>query len=283
MKLSEKCGIIALIIPERNRYNMKALITGASSGLGRDMARILSTKGYDIIAVARRGDRLKELADELKTDVEIIVADLTDIEQCKRLAERADEVDVLINNAGFGVFGDFCTTDLADELRMLDTNIRAVHILTKLFVKKFEKRNSGYILNVSSLASFFPGPLFSSYYASKSYVLRLTQAVAEEQRRKKSNVNLSVLCPGPVHTEFGGIAKVSFDTGTEKAGKKIIITSYDVAEYAINKMFSGKEVIIPGLLMKIAASLRHILPDKTLAKAAYMIQSKKCITKDVPN
>ena len=258
---------------------MKALITGASSGLGRDMARVLSEKGYDIIAVARRGDRLRELAEELKTNVEIIVSDVTDIKECKKLAEYAKDVDVLINNAGFGVFGDFSSTDLSDELRMLDTNIRAVHILTKLFVKEFEKKNSGYILNVSSLASFFPGPLFSSYYASKSYVLRLTQAVAEEQRRKKSNVKLSVLCPGPVHTEFGEIAKVSFGTGTEKAGKKIIITSRDVAEYAIKKMFSEKVVIIPGLLMKIAASLRHILSDKMLAKTAYLIQSKKCITK----
>ena len=258
---------------------MKALITGASSGLGRDMARVLSEKGYDIVAVARREDRLKELAHELKMNVEIIVADVTDIEQCKRLAERAGEIDILINNAGFGVFGEFTSTELSDELRMLDTNIRAVHILTKLFVKEFEKKDSGYILNVSSLASFFPGPLFSSYYASKSYVLRLTQAVAEEQRQKKSNVKLSVLCPGPVHTEFGDVAKVSFGTGTEKAGKKIIITSRDVAEYAIKKMFSGKEVIIPGFLMKIAAALRHILPDKVLAKAAYAIQSKKCITK----
>ena len=258
---------------------MKAIITGASSGLGRDMGRVLSEKGYDIVAVARREDRLKQLADELKTDVEIIVADVTDIEQCKRIAERADEIDILINNAGFGVFGEFTSTELSDELKMLDTNIRAVHILTKLFVKEFEKKNSGYILNVSSLASFFPGPLFSSYYASKSYVLRLTQAVAEEQRQKKSNVKLSVLCPGPVHTEFGDVAKVSFGTGTEKAGKKVIITSRDVAEYAIKKMFSGKEVIIPGFLMKIAAALRHILPDKVLAKAAYSIQSKKCITK----
>lgn len=258
---------------------MKALITGASSGLGRDMARLLSEKGYDIIAVARRKDRLSELKNELKTNVETVVADVTDIKQCEMLAEYAKDVDVLINNAGFGVFGDFSSTGLSDELRILDTNVRAVHILTKLFVKEFEKKNSGYILNVSSLASFFPGPLFSSYYASKSYVLRLTQAVAEEQRRKKSNVKLSVLCPGPVHTEFSEVAKVSFGTGTEKAGKTVILPSRDVAEYAIKKMFKGKQVIIPGAVMKIAAFLRHILSDKLLAKSAYTIQSKKCITK----
>ena len=110
---------------------MKALITGASSGLGRDMAHILSEKGYDIIAVARREDRLKSLAEELKTDVEIIVADVTDTEQCKKLAERAGEVDILINNAGFGVFGDLCSNDLDTELDMINTNICALHILTK--------------------------------------------------------------------------------------------------------------------------------------------------------
>ena len=258
---------------------MKALITGASSGLGYDMAHVLSEMGYDIIAVARREDKLKSLAHDLRTNVEIVVADVSDPDTCKKLAERAGEVDILINNAGFGVFGDFCETDLDRELAMLDTNVRAVHIMTKLFVKEFEKRNSGYILNVSSLASFFPGPLFSSYYASKSYVLRLTQAIAEEERRKKTNVRLSVLCPGPVHTEFGDVAKVSFGTGTEKAGKKIIITSRYVAEYAIKQMFKGKQVIIPGFLMRVAASLRNILSDKMLAKAAYTIQSKKCITK----
>ncbi len=258
---------------------MKALITGASSGLGRDMARVLSEKGYDIVAVARREDRLKELADELKTNVEIIVADVTNIEQCKRLAERAGEVDVFINNAGFGVFGDFCSTDLTDELRMLDTNVRAVHILTKLFVKAFKQRNSGYIMNVASLAAFFPGPLFGAYYASKAYVLRITQAVAEELRQDKSNVKICALCPGPVHTEFGDVAKVSFGTGSEKSGKIIVLTSQGVANYAIKKMFSGKQVIIPGFIMKVAAFLRHILPDKILARIARMIQSEKCVTK----
>lgn len=258
---------------------MKALITGASSGLGRDMARILSERGYDIIAVARRKERLLELANELKTNVEIIVADVTDIEECKRLAERAGEVDVFINNAGFGVFGDFCETDLDRELNMLDTNVRAVHILTKLFVKEFEKRNSGYIMNVASLAAFFPGPLFGAYYASKAYVLRITQAVAEELRRKRSKVKICALCPGPVHTEFGDVARVSFGTGSEKSGKIIVLTSRDVANYAIKRMFSGKQVIIPGFIMKVAAFLRHILPDKILARIACMIQSEKCVTK----
>ena len=259
---------------------MKALITGASSGLGRQMAVILSRRGYDIIAVARRTERLEELKAELGTDVEIVTADLCDTEQCIELAKRASEVDVFINNAGLGVFGDLCSTDLDAELKMIDTNIKALHILTKLVVKEFKKRNSGYILNVASLAAFFPGPLFGAYYATKSYVLRITQAAAEELRRSNSNVKISALCPGPVKTEFGKVAKVSFGTGNEKGAKSVMLTCEEVSEYAIKKMFAGKQIIIPGTLMKIAVFLRRITPDKFLARIVYAIQSKKCKIRD---
>ncbi len=258
---------------------MKALITGASSGLGWDMAHILSEMGYEIIAVARRSDRLEKLKTELKGPVEIMCCDVTSLEDCERIAERADEVEIFINNAGFGVFGELCETSLDSELKMLETNIRAVHMLTKLAAQKFRERNHGYILNVASLAAFFPGPLFAAYYASKAYVLRLTQALAEELKREKSGVSVSVLCPGPVHTEFSDVAKVSFGLGTERGGGFIIMTSRRVAEYAINKMFKRKLVIVPGGIMKIAAFLRRLLPDKLLAKTVCLIQRKKCITK----
>ncbi len=258
---------------------MKALITGASSGLGWEMAHILSDMGYDIIAVARREEKLIQLKQELKTDVEVVVCDVTDVEQCKKLADNLEDVEIFINNAGFGVFGDLCTTNLDDELRMLETNIRAVHILTKLAVQKFKARNYGYILNVASLAAFFPGPLFAAYYASKSYVLRLSQALSEELRRDGSNVSVSVLCPGPVHTEFGDVAKVNFGLGNEKGKKFIVLTSNDVARYAIKKMFAKKLVIIPGWLMKVAAFLRRILPDKVMAKVVCLIQREKCVVK----
>ena len=241
---------------------MKALITGASSGIGRDIARQLSAMGYDIIAVARRRERLEELKDELKTKVEIVVADVTDEAQCEEVAKYAAEVDVFINNAGFGVFGEFVSSDLDEELRMLDTNVRAVHILTKHFVREFKKRNSGYILNVASLAAFFPGPLFASYYATKSYVLRLTQSIAGELRKSKRKVKISV-------------PKVNFGSGTEKLGKLVVLKSSFVAKYAVKKMFSGKEVIVTGWVMKIAVAFRRILPDKILASAVYLVQSKK--------
>jgi len=254
---------------------MKALITGASSGLGWDMAHELSLLGYDIIAVARREERLKQLKEELKTEVTVVTCDVSDVEQCKKLASFAPEVDILINNAGFGVFGDFLETDLDKELSMLDTNTRAMHILTKLFLKEFIKRDSGKILNVASIAAFFPGPRFSAYYATKSYVLRLSQSIAEELRRKKSNVTISVLCPGPVKTEFEQVASVSFGEKNEPMRDVVVLNSKSVARYAIKKFLAGKIVIIPGTLIKIGAGMRHILSDKFLAKVLYVIQSKK--------
>ncbi len=259
---------------------MKALITGASSGLGREMARILSGMGYDIIAVARREERLEELKKELGTNVETVVCDVTDVEECKKLARYAPTVDVFINNAGFGVFGDFESSDLDKELKMLDTNVRAVHILTKLFLKEFKKRDNGYILNVASLAAFFPGPLFGAYYASKSYVLRITQAIAKELKAEKSKVKISVLCPGPVHTEFSDVAGVLFGNGTEKLGKFLVLESRYTANYAIKKMFCGKQVIIPGAVMRLAVFMRHFISEKMQARVVYFIQKKKFIAKN---
>ena len=254
---------------------MKALITGASSGLGCDMAKILSEKGYDIIAVARRKERLEELKKQLSTNVEVVVCDVSDKDECMSLLKYAPEVDLLINNAGFGVYGKFLETDLDEELKMLDTNTRAMHILTKLFLKEFKERDSGKILNVASIAAFFPGPLFAAYYATKVYVLRLTQSLAEELRREKSKVTLSVLCPGPVHTEFEEVANVKFGTGKEAIAGGIVLKSEDVAHYAVDKFLKGKLIIIPGKLMKIAIFVRRIVSEKLMAKIMYKVQSKK--------
>lgn len=256
---------------------MKALITGASSGLGRDMAAALSRRGYDIIAVARRRDRLEGLKQELKTDVEILCADVTDPAGVEQIAARLDEVDVFINNAGFGVFGDLCSSDLEAELSMIDTNVKAVHILTKRAAQTFKARNHGHILNVASIAAFFPGPLFSAYYGCKAYVFRLTQALHEELRHEKSAVRVSVLCPGPVRTEFEQVAGVSFGRGDEPGRDLIIADSRRVAEYAVKKLLKGKLIIIPGALMKIAVFFRRILPERTLCKLLYILQSKKFV------
>ncbi len=261
----------------KRKKNMKALITGASSGLGWEMATVLSEKGYDIVAVARREEKLIELKNSLKTDVEVLCLDVTKKEDVEKIASRLDDVDIFINNAGFGVFGDLCSSDLDKELSMIDTNVKAVHILTKLVAKEFKKKNSGYIMNVASIAAFFPGPLFSAYYASKAYVFRLTQALYEELRQEKSNVKVSVLCPGPVKTEFEQVAKVSFGNGKEKGRDLIIADKRKVSEYAINKMLKGKHIIIPGTLMKIAVFMRRILSEKMLCRVLYLLQSKKFV------
>ena len=249
---------------------MTALITGASSGIGRDIARYLASLNYDLILVARREDRLKKLQEDIKNvKVDIISADLSVRENCFDLYEKTKDrnIDFLVNNAGFGAYGKFDTVPLEKELQLIDTNIVALHILTKLYLKDMIKRNSSYILNVGSAAAFLPGPTFSSYYASKSYVVRLTQAIYEELRRDKINVKISALCPGPVKTEFNKVANVGFAiSGLE---------SEDVAKYAVDKTIKGKMVITPGVLMKFTKFIQRFPSEKMLTKISYNVQHKR--------
>jgi Short-chain dehydrogenases of various substrate specificities len=248
---------------------MKALITGASSGIGYDMAKYLSELGYDLIVVARRKDRLELLSKEVKTNVQIIELDLSVEGNCKKLYNEVyiQNIDVLINNAGFGVFGEFTETELDKEIELININIKAVHILTKLFLKDMKEKNNGYILNVASIAAFVPGPLMATYYSSKSYVLKLTESIYEELKRVDSKVKISVLCPGPVKTEFNTVANVKFNSK--------YLTSEYVAKYGINKMLKGKLIIVPGIDIKIARVLSKIVPDKVIMKVTYKIQKRK--------
>ena len=248
---------------------MKALITGASSGLGYDMSYYLANLGYDLILVARNKDKLQEMQKNIKTNVKIIVADLANESKLKEIYVlcKNDNIDILINNAGFGLCDDFLETDLDLEMEMINTNIKAVHVLTKLFLKDMKKRDSGYILNVASLAAFMPGPLMTTYYATKSYVFRLTTAIYEELRRDKSNVVISCLCPGPVETNFNNVADVTFSVKG--------MDSKFVAKYAIDNMFKKKLIIIPGTKMKMAAFFSRFLSTKRQAKITYNIQKKK--------
>lgn len=249
---------------------MKAIITGASSGIGRDMARILSDKGYDLVLVARRKTRLEQLKKQLKTKVEIVDLDLSSTFNCLKLHnmyKNDSEVEILINNAGFGLFGNFIDISLDKELDMIDLNIKTVHTLTKLFLQTFEENKNGYILNVSSVAAFSPGPKMATYYATKAYVLRLTEAIHEELKRTNSNVYIGALCPGPTTTEFNKVAKVKFDLKSQ--------SSYDVAEYGIKKMFKRKMVIKPNIAVKMAAFFQRFCPTSLLLKISYNIQHKK--------
>ena len=257
---------------EKGGIILKALITGASSGIGRDMARILGKSGHELILVARNEHSMNELKKELKTNVQVISCDLSVPQNCFDLYDRVknENIDILINNAGYGIFGKFTETSVYNELNMIDLNIKAVHILTKLFVKDFIAKDKGFILNVSSSAGLLPaGPLLSSYYASKSYVSSLTLAVYEELRKTKCNVVISQLCPGPVDTDFN-----------KRAGGKFTLhssDSYKVAEYALHQMFRGKTIIVPGPILKAGLLLPRFFSKKLVTKVVHSFQESKSL------
>ena len=173
----------------------------------------------------------------------------------------------IINNAGFGAFGDFTKTDIDKEIQLINTNITAVHILTKLFLQDMEKKNKGHILNVASIAGFMPGPLMATYYSSKAYVVRLSEAIREELRRKNSNVKLSILCPGPVNTNFNNVADVNF--------KAKSLSSEYVAKYAVKKLEKNKFYIVPGFSIKCAKIGAKIAPTGVVSKISYKMQKRK--------
>ena len=234
------------------------------------MARYLAEQGWDLIIAARSTDKLEALRDELSgVNVRVITIDLSREQDAYDLYDHLHDegVDFLINNAGFGAYGAFEEVPLETEMALIHTNVCAVHILTKLFLKDMLERNSGIILNVGSMAGFSAGPKLSSYYASKNYVVRLTEAVHEELRRSGSNVKISVLCPGPVRTNFNNVANVSFSVNG--------LDPRDVARYAVDKAMRGKMVIIPGAGMKVVKFFERFFSEKRLTRMSYSVQNKK--------
>ena len=250
---------------------LKALITGASSGIGLDMARYLATQKHELILVTRDKQKLEMIQEQLPTKVTIIVADLSNEQKAKELyvIAKQENIDILINNAGFGDFGYLPDTDINKDLDMINTNVKALHILTKSVVKDMEKKDTDtYILNVASSAGLMPGgPLMSTYYATKSYVRSLTEALYYEEKKKKTKVHVSVLCPGPVDTNFNNVAGVHFSV-------KPLKSTY-VAKYAIDKMFDEKMLIIPGKKMKLANFFSRFVSNKFLLRTAYNVQKRK--------
>lgn len=245
----------------------RALITGASSGIGRDIAKELASRGYDIVIVARNKDKLEELKKEVDTNVEIISMDLSNKDNCIELFKKVGFVDILINNAGFGIFGRFTNTDLERELELINTNVVAVHILTKLFLQEMVKRNTGYILNVSSIAGHLPGPLMSAYYSSKSYIYVLSTSINEELKKDKLNVRVGTLNPGPVRTNFNNVANVKFSLKS--------LTSNYVAKYTVDRIMKGKVDITPGLDIKFLRFAGKVIPDNLMSKMVYIRQKRK--------
>ena len=251
---------------------MKALITGASSGIGRDIARELAKRNYDLVLIARNVERLEalknELIEEYKINVEYKSVDLTNKVSCIGLVEKYKDIDVLVNNAGLGDFGKFDETELEKDLALIDTNITSVNILTKLYLKEFKAKNEGKILNVASIAGFLPGPLMATYYGTKNYVVRLSEAIREELKKDNSSVQISILCPGPVTTNFNNVANVKFDLKS--------LSSEYVAKYAVEKFLKGKFYIVPGFSVRCGRILSRLVPTSLVAKVVYQSQKRKC-------
>lgn len=226
---------------------MKALITGASSGIGKEIARELANKGYHLVLVARNEEELKKLAEELKKEskieTETIAMDVSKVENCIEIHKKVKSVDILINNAGFGDCGNFSKTSLDKEIAMINTNIVAYHTLMKLYLVDMKKRQSGKILNVASIAGFMPGPLMATYYATKAYIVRISEGIREELKKEKSNIQISILCPGPVKTNFSKVANVKFHLREASSSK--------IAKYAIRKFEKGKFYIVPRVRCKV--------------------------------
>ena len=246
---------------------MKALVTGASSGIGRDIAKELSKRGYDLILVARNVERLEEVKKQIQTKVEIVSMDISKEENCKKLFQDYKNIDILVNNAGFGDCGHFEETSLDKDIQMIKTNIIAYHILTKLYLKEMIKNNNGKILNVASIAGFMPGPLMATYYSTKAYIVRLSEAIRTELKKQKSKVKISILCPGPVNTNFNKVADVEFAI-------KGLSSEY-VAKYTVKKFLKGKFYIIPGLSIKLAKIGAKIAPTNLVSKVSYKMQRRK--------
>lgn len=247
-----------------------AVITGASSGIGAEFARRLADEGYRLVLAARRRERLVELAGGLAEESVIVTADLSKKEECIRLMGELEgkRVGIFINNAGFGDCGPFTETDLDREMEMIDVNVRAMHLLTKLALRKMQAQGGGYILNVASSAGLIPaGPYMATYYATKSYVTSITRAIAQELREQGSRIYIGALCPGPVDTEFNEVANVSFALRG--------ITPQECVDAAIRGMKKRKTLIVPTAVMKTATTMGRLIPQTACIKAAGMQQKKK--------
>ena len=255
-----------------------ALITGASSGIGRELASAIAKDRLDLVLVARRVERLEELATELRqkygVNVEVVAADLAQPGAAARVFEAAraesGSVDVLVNNAGVGVHGLFAETPLSREVEMIHLNVVALTELTKLCVPGMIERRRGRIVNVASTAAFQPGPLMAVYYATKAHVLSFTEALAEELTG--TGVTATALCPGPTRTEFqqkAGFGDVPLLKGP------LVWDAASVARVGWEGAKRGKRVVVPGFANRVLALGARLSPRRLTTKIARRLQENR--------
>jgi len=251
-----------------------ALITGASGGIGYELAKVFAKNGWDLILVARGADKLREFAKDLsgryKIKAHVVTKDLADPrgaeELFKECGSRSWSVDALVNNAGVGTFGFFSETDLLLESRLIELNITSLTKLTKFFLKPMIARGGGAILNVASTAAFQPGPLMAVYYASKAYVLSFSEALADELAH--SNVSVTALCPGATKTGFQDAANMRHS----KLFKDHVMDAADVAAAGYDGMMRGKRIVIPGVKNRLMAASVRFAPRRFVTKIVRKIQ-----------
>ena len=248
---------------------MYALITGASSGIGKELAKKYANDNYDLILVARRIELLEELKKELNVNVIIKNFDLSIEENAYKLYEETKNLDieVLVNNAGVGDYALFEEASLDKQIFMTKLNDITPIILTKLYLNNFIKKNSGHIINICSVASFYPGPLMNTYYATKSYLYNFSLGLREELKRNKRNIYVSVICPGPTKTEFEKNANFEFGFKPQSAIK--------VVDYSYKKLKRHKVIIIPSFAHRVVKFLSRFVSDKMKAKIIYKAQRTK--------
>ncbi|RRD38880.1 SDR family oxidoreductase [Leptotrichia sp. OH3620_COT-345] len=259
------------------------LITGASSGIGYELAKIYAEKNYNLVIVARRFEKMEELRNIILKNInsniliEIVRVDLAEENASYKLfnilEEKNIEIDLLINNAGVGIYGafsEYSQKEMKKNDKMINLNIKVLVELTKIFVNKMLEKGEGGILNVASVAAFQPGPLMATYYASKGFVLSFSEALREEL--KNTGVYISVLCPGPTETEF---EKSSNLTEAGLFSKMKVMPAEKVAKIAYKDFTRKKRIIIPGIINKIAVLGSKFLPRKLVIKVIKKIQEKK--------
>jgi len=251
-----------------------ALITGASSGIGLDLAHLFAADGHDLVLVARSEDKLRALAKELEAkhgiEAMVIVADLAKPDAPQQIFVIAPPVDILVNDAGYGLSGKFAETDLRTELDMIQVNVTALTHLTKLFLTPMLERKRGRILNVASTAAFQPGPLMAVYYATKAYVLSFSEAIAEELRG--TGVTVTALCPGPTATGFQKTARMSSEALLELMRPQ---SSMDVARAGYRALMRGKRIVIPGVKNKLGVQSLRVSPRALVTKVMRALQERR--------